>query len=261
MRAFALLAVIALFCAGCGEAPVFGDDLERAREAIAEKNWSLAERLLERHLRGDGANRWEAWLALLQCINSSGDYDRASAECLEAMLAEYEEDEEKQAYILERLGRSYESMRHYDRSAEAWGAYLELGIIGPEQRVEGYRKLAAMQFAQRKFDAGEESLRECLALPLPDHDKIYCLLDLADENMGRGNSQEVSDLAQQILDSEPDDEVRGLAGYLQADAQEQLGQDREALRLFEIYREYYPNIRVMDHRIKLLRKKLGQKTE
>lgn len=259
MRLLALLPVLALLCAGCGEAPLFGDDLSRAREAMAEKNWSLAERLLERHLREARENRWEAWIALLQCINSSGDYDRASVECLEVMLAEYEEDEAREEYILEQLGRRYESMRRYDRAAEAWSAFLELGAINPEKRVEGYRNLAAMQFAQRKFDAGEASLRECLGLPLADHDKIFCLLDLADQNMGRGNWQEVSDLAQQILDSDPSDEVRGLAGYLHADALEQLGNDSEALRQFEIYRDYYPNRRVMDHRMEMLRKKLGQK--
>lgn len=261
MMRTALAAWLALTCAACSGTPIFGDDLARAREAMAEKNWSLAERLLERHLRAGGTNRWEAWLALLQCINSSGDYTRASVECLEAMLAEYEEDEEKLQYILEQMGRKYESMRRYDRAADAWSAYLELGGITDEKRMQGYRNLAAMQFAQRKFDAGEESLRQCLALPLADHDKISCLLDLADQNMGRGNSREAHDLAQQILDSEPDREVKGLAGYLLADALEQLGKDSEALRQFEIYRDFYPNAGVMERRMELLRKKLGQKKE
>ncbi len=79
--------------------------------------------------------------------------------------------------------------------------------------------------------------------------------------MGLGNSQEVLDLSQQILDSEPDDRMRGLAGYLHADALEQLGQEKEALRQFERYRDFYPNVRVMDHRIELLRKNQGKKKQ
>ncbi len=43
-----ILACLMLFCVGCSEDILTGDDLDRAREAIAEKKWSLAERLLER---------------------------------------------------------------------------------------------------------------------------------------------------------------------------------------------------------------------
>lgn len=253
-----ILAAMTLLSAGCADDLLTGDDLERANEAIAEKNWSLAERLLERYLKGGGTDRWEAWLALLQCINSTGDQNRASVECLEAMLVEYDDDEDKLAYILDQMGRKYEAMRRYDRAADAWSAYIELGGLSPGQRVSGWRKLADMQFAQRQFDAGEESLRQCLALPVAESETILCLLDLADQNMGRGNSQEVLDLSQQILDSNPDDRIKGLAGYLHADALEQLGQTGEALRQFEIYRDFYPNVRVMDHRIELLRKNQGK---
>ena len=130
-----ILACLMLFCVGCSEDILTGDDLDRAREAIAEKKWSLAERLLERYLREDGKNRWEAWLALLQCINSTGDHNRASVECLEVMLVEYDEDDEKLEYILAQLGKKYESMRRCDRAADAWSAYLDLGGLSSEQRV------------------------------------------------------------------------------------------------------------------------------
>ena len=83
-----------------------------------------------------------------------------------------------------------------------------------------------------------------------------CMYDLADQNMARERWQEVSDLCQQILDSDPDKTLRGLTGYLLADALEQLGKTKEALKYFELARDDYPNPSVIDNRIAHLRKKL-----
>lgn len=260
------LLLLASLLSACSQGELVADDLANARAAIAERNWPLAERLLERYLREDanageshglaGERRWEAWQLLLQVINATEPESRASLDILEAMRLEYEDDDSRMAEILEQLGRACERLRRYDQAAEVWGAYTGLGGIGGARRVEGFRHLAAMQFSQRRFEAGEESLAQCLALPLPDHDKIRCMLDLADENMARERWQEVADLGQQILDSGPDEEVRGLAGYLLADALEQLGRPREALRQFELARDAYPNAAVMDNRITHLRKTL-----
>ena len=268
-RALVLTPVLALALgaplAGCDRAQILADDLADARAAVAERDWPLAERLLERYLReekpadryGAGAEgRWEAWQLLLQVLNSASPESRASLEVLAAMRAEYEDDDMRMADILERMGLACESLRRYGQAAEAWSAYTGLAGIGGARRVEGFRHLAAMQFSQRRFEAGEESLAQCLALPLPDHDKVRCMLDLADQNMARERWQEVADLCQQILDSGPDTEVRGLAGYLLADALEQLGRPAEALRQFEQARDAYPNPAVMDNRIAHLRKTL-----
>ena len=264
--ALPLLCLLALAGAGCDRGQILADDLADARAAVAERNWPLAERLLERYLREEtkGAERrgpeaerrWEAWQLLLQVLNSAGPESRASLEVLEAMRAEYEDDDGRMADVLEHMGLVCERLRRYDQAAGAWAAYTGLAGIGGARRVEGFRHLAAMQFSQRRFEAGEESLAQCLALPLPDHDKIRCMLDLADQNMARERWQEVADLCQQILDSAPDEEVAGLAGYLLADALEQLGRHREALRQFEQARDAYPNPAVMDNRIAHLRKAL-----
>ena len=265
-RAALLLLLLLVLCSGCDKGQIFADDLTNAKAAVSERNWPLAERLLERYLREEGhegdrkgivaERRWEAWQLLLQVLNSTDPDSRASLEVLEAMRLEYEEDDSRMADILEQMGRTCERLRRYAQAAEIWSAYTGLAGIGGARRVEGYRHLAAMQFSQRRFEAGEESLAQCLALPLPDHDKIRCMLDLADENMARERWQEVADLGQQILDSGPDEEVRGLAGFLLADALEQLGRPREALRQFELARDAYPNAAVMDNRIAHLRKSL-----
>lgn len=266
VAALALALVLGLSGAGCDRGALLADDLADARAAVAERNWPLAERLLERYLREESPSpdrrgpeaerRWEAWQLLLQVLNSANPEARASLDVLEAMRAEYEADDARMADILERMGRACESLRRYDQAAEVWSSYIGLAGLGGARRVEGFRRLAAMQFSRRRFEAGEESLAQCLALPLPDHDKIRCMLDLAEQNMARERWEEVADLCQQILDSDPDGEVRGLAGYLLADSLEQLGRKREALRQFELARDLYPNPAVMDNRIAHLRKVL-----
>ena len=256
-----LLWCLCFWLVGCDGPALKGDDLSQAREAVSQRQWSLAERLLERYLREsqdsqDADSRWEAWQQLLVVVNAAGQEPRASLEYLETMQEEYLDDDARSAIILKRMAEVYEGLHRYGRAVDMWSAYIGLGGLSPQQVLEGHRRLAAMQFSLRRFDAGEDTLQQCLALPLPDHDKIMCMYDLADQNMARERWQEVSGLSQQILDSDPDQNVRGLAGYLLADALEQLGRNGEALKQFELARDAYPNPSVIDNRIAHLRKKL-----
>lgn len=238
-----------------------GDDLTMAKKAHLNRDWPLAERLLGRYLREeqDSEKRWEAWQLLLEALNSPKPEPRASLECLEVMLMEYQEDEARLAEILAAMGKYNEALRHYDKAANAWSAYVELGILESEVKVNGLRKLAHAQFSQRLFDAAEETLQQCLALPLPDSKKTWCMLDLADASMSKGEFQETADLCQQILDSEPDTQIMGQAAWLRGDALEQLGDLRGALSQFEQGRESYPNPAVMDNRIEWLKNQLKLK--
>ena len=259
--ALCLLWCLCFWLVGCDGPALKGDDLSQAREAVSQRQWSLAERLLERYLREsqdsqDADSRWEAWQQLLVVVNAAGQEPRASLEYLETMQEEYLDDDARSAIILKRMAEVYEGLHRYGRAVDMWSAYIGLGGLSPQQVLEGHRRLAAMQFSLRRFDAGEDTLQQCLALPLPDHDKIMCMYDLADQNMARERWQEVSGLSQQILDSDPDQNVRGLAGYLLADALEQLGRNGEALKQFELARDAYPNPSVIDNRIAHLRKKL-----
>ena len=252
--ALCLLWCLCFWLVGCDGPALKGDDLSPAREAVSQ-------RLLERYLREsqdsqDADSRWEAWQQLLVVVNAAGQEPRASLEYLETMQEEYLDDDARSAVILKRMAEVYEGLHRYGRAVDMWSAYIGLGGLSAQQVLEGHRRLAAMQFSLRRFDAGEDTLQQCLALPLPDHDKIMCMYDLADQIMARERWQEVSGLSQQILDSDPDQNVRGLAGYLLADALEQLGKNGEALKQFELARDAYPNPSVIDNRIAHLRKKL-----
>lgn len=253
---------IFVFClCACNLEDLNEDDLEAANKAYAERNLPLTERLLERYLREekDEDKRWEAWTLLLKTVNANNQEARVSLEFLRAMLDEYENDQPRLPFILSQMGKFNELLRHYDQAADAWSAFVDLGDLEDAERVEGYRKLAAMQFGQRHFEAGEDTLQQCLALPLPDHDKITCMLDLADANIARERWQEAADLCQQIFDSDPDPAIFGLAGYLRGDALERMGRKKEALEQFEAVRDSYPNPAVIDNRARHLQKQKEDK--
>lgn len=255
--------VLTLALAGCEADQLVADDLAMLRQAQSQRDWPLVERMAARFLREerDTDRRWEAWRMLLTAINASNREPRASLDCLDVMLVEYEEDDARLAWILAEIGNNNQALRNYAAAANAWSAYVELDDLSSADRVNGYRQLAAAQYAQRHFDAADETLQQCLGLPLPDHDKIWCMLDLADADMGRQRWREVADICQQILDSEPDREVLGRAGYYRGDALEQMGKLHEALQQFEQAKDSYPNPAVMENRIEYLKKELKAKNK
>lgn len=234
------------------------DDLAFARQANADRDWPLAERVLRRYLRveQDMEKRWDAWNLLLAAMNGASPEPRASLECLDVMLVEYEGNEPKTARILRNMGECHKALRNWDRAASVWTSYTELENLSSQERINGYRELAAALLAQRHFDAAEDTLEQCLGLPGADHEKVWCMLDLADAAVTRQQWQDVYNLCQQIQDADPPAEVRGMAGYMAGDALEQMGRPKEALEQFEKSRDDYPNPAVMDNRIEYLRNHL-----
>lgn len=257
----ALLCLVPNVLLGCERTSVtVDDDVVLARTAVAQRDWPLAERLLRRSLRTeqDADRRWEVWNMLLASVNAEDEEPRASLEYLEVMLEEFSENEARTKVILERMGRCTERLRRFSRAADIWSSYIGLAGLESVEIVAGYRHLAEAHFSRRQFETGEEVLLQCLSLSLSDHDKILCMYDIADQNMARQRWQEVAGISQQILDSNPDGKMKGLASYLLADALEQLGRGKEALEQFEQARADYPNPAVIDNRIAFLRKKIKQ---
>lgn len=253
----ALVACLPFLLFACDRDIFNEDDLTAAKKAYVERNLPLTERLLERFLREeqDSEQRWLAWNLLLQAMNADRVHARSSLDCLDVMAVEYEDDTRKMAKILPQIGKYNQEIRHFAEAVDAWNAYLELPDLDEAQRVDGYRQLADMQFALRHYDAAEETLQQCLSLPGHDHDKIACMLDLAEKHMLRDHWQETADLTQQILDSDPDQVIYGKACFMHADALEQLGRRDEAILFFEKLRDIYPNPLVIENRIGHLKKK------
>lgn len=262
MRPLCCMLLLAALCLGlltaCERSPVLGDDLDEARAAIQEHNWTLAERLLERYLRSqqDMDKRWEAWQRLLEVTTSAGTDYRTALDYLEAMLQEFYEDEARTRMILQRMGELNETLRRYSRAADVWSTYIGLGGLTGEEAVQGHRRLAQIHFRSRHFEAGEDVLQGCLALDVPDKERALCLYDLADMNVARERWKEAADLGLQVMDMDVSDKVKGMTAFLLGDALEQQKNYAEALQYFETARPHYPNDRVVDNRIAFLKQKL-----
>lgn len=260
---FAALAMLAAFLCACDGGQLFTGDLERARTAMHERNWPLAERLLERYLHDgkDPAQRFEAWLALLDVLNATRPQNRATIDQLEAMLDEFSDDDERSAIILERLGATNERMRRFREAERAWSAYVGLSGLGPERMVDGFSRLAAAQLAQRKFQASEDSLEQCLALGISEAWRMPCMLRMGDLFISQERWPEAELICRQILDSDPGDNERAQAGFMLGDALGQLGRNGEALAEFEEIEAIYPNPEVIKKRIAHLRAKIKRQPE
>lgn len=255
--------VLAAQLGACDGVPLFTSDLDMARSAILERNWPLAERLLERYLHDEHnpEKRFEAWQMLLNVLDSVRPENRASLDYLEAMLEEFSDDDGKSARILEKLGMINERMRRFREAENAWSTYVGLAGLDDSSMVRGFRHLAAMQLAQRKFQASEDSLEQCVALDIPEGVRLVCLLDMADLFMALERWQEMAGICRQVLDSNPADAERGLAGFMLGDALEQLGRKDEALAQFEEVIDIYPNPEVIRNRIAHLRAKMKRQPE
>lgn len=259
LRSVWLIAVCFCLLAAC-EQPMVDDDLARANKAFADRNMPRAERLLERYLHDetDLAKRWPAWQLLIRAVNANAAQPRASLEYLTIMLEEYADSDSELAWILSQMGRNQELLGWHKEAIDSWASYIELADLAPQARVDGFRRLAVAQMALRQFDATENTLQQCLALPIADHDKIFCMIELADLNLARENYSEVDDICQQIMESDPGERIRGIAGFLRGDALEQMDRPEDALEQFRAIRDSYPNPQVIDNHIENITKKISE---
>ncbi|MEG2171843.1 MAG: tetratricopeptide repeat protein [Desulfovibrionaceae bacterium] len=234
------------------------DDLAEARAAIINRNWTLAERLIERYLRvqEDPDQRWVAWQCLIEATNGASQEPRVTLEYLEAMLQEYADDDSRAKFILQRMGVLNEALRRNDRAADAWSTYINLEGLSPEEATEAHRHLANIHFKARRYEVAENVLYGCLALEVPAPQHAQCMYDLADMSVARERWEEASTFASQVLEIDTDTKMKGLTMFLLAEALEQQNKFAEALRYFEAARPLYPNEMVVDNRIAFLKKKL-----
>ena len=260
----ACLLMIFAFSAACDRMPLQANDFDEAKAAMSQRDWPRAERLLERYLRTEEApqQRWEAWVCLVD-INSRVNLDQHGAVGqLEVMRQEFSRDEAKKKLILARLGELHAGLGHTSQAVAVWERYAEFDSLTSQEAASVQRTLGNLHFRQRRFDLAEEALQTCLALPVEESFRAWCLYDLALANMARDELDDARDQATQVLSMAVDDQLRGLAGFLLADVLEQQGLRAEALSRFESVRELYPNVLVIDNRIAYLKRRLdtGQRS-
>ena len=257
VRVACVLCMLA-FSVACDRVPLNINDLDEAKAAISQRDWPRAERLLERYLRTEESSqqRWEAWTLLVDVYSRINLDQNSALGQLEAMLQEFAQDEDKKKLILARLGELHENCGHISPAVVVWERYAALGNLTDQEAASVQRALGNLHFRQRRFDLAEEALQTCLALPVEESFRAWCLYDLALANMARDELDDARDQAIQVLSMKVDDQLRGLAGFLLADVLEQQGLRAEALTRFESVRRLYPNEMVVDNRIAHLKKKL-----
>jgi len=233
-------------------------DLEEARIALREREWDRAARYLERYLRTgtDPDERWEAWNSLIEATDRAGQDRRWINAHLEAMLVEFENNPGRMRIVLRRMGENQEMSRQYERAVQTWIQFSALPGLSPEERLNIYKRQAFLQMRLNRLQGAEETLHECLGLPLPDTVKGDCLYALADISLLRDDLADGANIAAQILDIRGiTPELYGKAAFLLADIYEQQQKYAEALQLYGSIRETYPNPPAVDVRIEHLKKK------
>lgn len=254
---------IGLCLGGCFDEREVTDDLADARKNMANRDFLEAEKFFERYLRRspDGADRWEVWNNLVQ-LALSVRYDRKAAlELLETMLIEYDDNPEKKRDISVRLAELYRLAGKYDRAVALWSSVAEDKNAQSVERAKACRNLAHVYLRRLEFELAKESLGYCLALDIPDADKAECLYDLAQTHIGMDElDSAVREFRSVLTLRDIAESTRTLATFMLADTLDQVGQNDEALKLFNSIREVYPNRKVMEQRIEYLRKKKKQST-
>lgn len=265
--------VLSLLTSGCDEldikdkvsrlaryvSGVVVNDLDEARIAIRQGEWERAEKYLERFLRvaTDPEERWEAWISLVDATERAGQDRRWINEYLEAMLVEFEDSPERLRHILYKMSASQEAARQYERAVITLFQLVSLPDLTVQERLELYKRLAFMQMRLNRLQGAEESLHECLGLPLADSVKADCLYFLADICVLREDLEDGANIAIQILDTPGVPPLLySKATFLLADIYEQQKKYQDALRLYVSIRNSYPNPMAVDARIDYLKKKL-----
>lgn len=133
------------------------DDLEAAREAAEELDWTQSARLLQRYLRDemDDSRRWEAWKLLAQSHERMGEREWL-VETLENMLHEYENRPEQLKWILRELGPVYESMRSWDKASDTWLRLLDVADLSDRDAARLYEHMGLYYQRGQKFDMAED---------------------------------------------------------------------------------------------------------
>ena len=176
---------------------------------------------------------------------------------LEAMLVEFEDNPERMRNVLYRMGEMQEASRQYERAVLTWFQLSTLPELSVEERLNIYKRLSFLQVILNRLQGAEDSLQECLSLPLPDSAKSECLYALADINLLRGNLDDSTVIAAQILDIQDiSQELYGKTAFLLADIYEQQQKYAEALELFQSIRKSYPNPLAVGVRVEYLKTKI-----
>ena len=258
----ALLCTLLASCLDVGMKNTSDDDLVHARRAMMRREFLEAEKSFERYLRRNpnGAERWEVWNSLVDISLSVRNARQGAIELLEAMLLEYEHDQDKNRQVSARLAELYRLSRNYSRAVHLWSSIAENMKSSTTERAEAYRNLAHVYMRRLEFELAKKSLGNCLGLDVPVSVKSECLYDLAQAHVGMDELDNAIEQLRSVLAlKDISESMRTLTIFMLADAMEQQGKNDEALALFTSIGTSYPNRKVVEERVEELQKRIAAK--
>ncbi len=234
------------------------DDLDYAEEYILEREWILAESLLERYLRteNNSEKRWRAWTLLLKTSEYVDMHPATMHVHLSDMLQEFFDDPERKKFVLFTFASLLQKNHNYAMATDVWNMYLDLDNIGQNEAFAAYRSLGNIYFRTRQYSLLEESLYSCMGLDIEPQDMSLCMYDLAYMKISRNELDDAMDLLNQILHMESDDYTQARVSFLRGDILEQQEKYEESLKSFKLARLNHPNKMVVDNRIDSLKKRV-----
>ena len=249
------------------------DDLEAAREAAEELDWTQSARLLQRYLRDemDDSRRWEAWKLLAQSHERMGEREWL-VETLENMLHEYENRPEQLKWILRELGPVYESMRSWDKASDTWLRLLDVADLSDRDAARLYEHMGLYYQRGQKFDMAEDMFVMGLEHADDAAQQALCRYQIAYTYYLQDRREEALAMLDEVLampefanllgrgareeeEAGQKGELLGRTLLLKGDILETLEKRKEALVCFEQAKSWYPSPEVAQRREELLRGK------
>lgn len=214
----------------------------------------------------EGHRRWMAWEILVDAFIAC-DKIQEAVNLLDDMYYEFAGQYAyehaislRKAPLLEMLHKHSEAIELYARLEQAHyrnipsSSHTSIGALSVDQQGDIQYRMAELFMLEQNFTSAEEKLRSCMGLEeLHMHKRVQCAYTLAQVHSSTQKESEAKELLQQLWTIEDvPQKLRAGIGYLLADILERQGKKGEARTMFEAVRPFYPNIGVIDMRLKLL---------
>ncbi|MFI3271787.1 MAG: hypothetical protein R3Y11_06765 [Pseudomonadota bacterium] len=221
----------------------------------------------------DGDRRWIAWNIVIDACLANNKAQEAMA-FLDDMQYEFAGQFSyeyaialKKAPVLELLHRYDEAIAlyasikkaHYESipnngHAEQDGQGTK-PMLTIEQQGDIQYRMAKLFMQEQNYSGAEEKLRACMSFTELDiHHRVQCAYDLAQVQSLTDREYEAQELLYQLWTVQDlPQTLRAGIGYLLADILERRGKKAQAKAMYEAVRPIYPNVGVIDMRLKLLK--------
>ncbi len=260
-RIMLALGLSLVFVAGCGDGKdAASQKLEKARNAYNQGLYLEAESGYERFLQEHSQHpaRWEAWGRLLDITFSiKGDQEKGII-LLEAMLLEFGDDQEKAAFVLQRIGDYYADHKQWDKAVEKWAKGRRLSGQGVDNQWPFLLRMARAYRAMHNYDMARETLTYGMRGLQDPKAVAACKYDLAMTYTFLEHWDKSRRLLEEVLASgDLSSEDHAVATCLLADVLIHFGELESARDLLESVGNSHPNPLAVEIKLDYLTKEIN----